>query len=208
MLCSALRSRCLDKKGECLLYFVCRCVFWSALTVAAVWDVREYRIPNGCLAVSLVSGAAAAFGVSGAAFGGMAASSAGGLPFSIVVLSGFLIRFLMVVALGLPVYRWGMIGAGDVKMAAVLAAWLGFKDGAAAISAGFAAGAVLALGKMLRQGSTYQRFLYLSAYIRQKIQFGTVGRYYEPDRDGRGPVIPLGACFFAGAAAIELWQRL
>ena len=138
MLCSALRSRCLDKKGECLLYFVCRCVFWSALTVAAVWDVREYRIPNGCLAVSLVSGAAAAFGVSGAAFGGMAASSAGGLPFSIVVLSGFLIRFLMVVALGFPVYRWGMIGAGDVKMAAVLAAWLGFKDGAAAISAGFA----------------------------------------------------------------------
>lgn len=98
----------------------------------------------------------------------MAASSAGGLPFSIVVLSGFLIRFLMVVALGFPVYRWGMIGAGDVKMAAVLAAWLGFKDGAAAISAGFAAGAVLALGKMLRQGSTYQRFLYLSAYIRQK----------------------------------------
>lgn len=106
--------------------------------------------------------------MSGAAFGGMAASSAGGLPFSIVVLSGFLIRFLMVVALGFPVYRWGMIGAGDVKMAAVLAAWLGFKDGAAAISAGFAAGAVLALGKMLRQGSTYQRFLYLSAYIRQK----------------------------------------
>jgi len=121
--------------------------------VAAVWDVREYRIPNGCLAVSLVSGAAAAFGVSGAAFGGMAASSAGGLPFSIVVLSGFLIRFLMVVALGFPVYRWGMIGAGDVKMAAVLAAWLGFKDGAAGINAGFAGGIMRGFWGGSRSGS-------------------------------------------------------
>ena len=190
------------------MYFVCRCVFWSALTVAAVWDVREYRIPNGCLAVSLVSGAAAAFGVSGAAFGGMAASSAGGLPFSIVVLSGFLIRFFNGSGAGISCLQMGDDRGRGCEDAAVLAAWLGFKDGAAAISAGFAAGAVLALGKMLRQGSTYQRFLYLSAYIRQKIQFGTVGRYYEPDRDGRGPVIPLGACFFAGAAAIELWQRL
>ena len=33
-------------------------------------------------------------------------------------------------------------------------------------------------------------------------------RYDEPSRDGREAVIPLGACFFVGAAAAEIWQRL
>ena len=43
--------------------------------------------------------------------------------------AGFMIRLITVVILGFPIYRRGMIGAGDVKMAALFTAWLGVRDG-------------------------------------------------------------------------------
>lgn len=93
-------------------------------------------------------------------------------------------------------------------MAALFTAWLGVQDGLKALTIGFMLGAVLALLKMLRQGSMVKRFLYLSAYIRHSFQSRMMEIYYDPSRDGREAVIPLGACFFVGAAAAEIWQRL
>lgn len=164
---------------------------------AAVKDIREYRIPGRCLGIAFAAGMA------GALTQGGENAAAGILP-----AAGFLTRLLAVMVLGFPVFRRGMIGGGDVKMAALLAAWLGFEDSMKAVTAGLITGAVLALIKMLRQGSMVKRFLYLSAYIRHSFQEKTVELYYDPKRDGTDPVIPLGACLFAGAAAVEIWQRL
>lgn len=84
-------------------------------------------------------------------------------------------------------------------MAALFTAWLGVQDGLKALTIGFMLGAVLALLKMLRQGSMVKRFLYLSAYIRHSFQSRMMEIYYDPSRDGREAVIPLGACF--------LWEQ-
>ena len=94
--------------------------------------------------------------------------------------AGFVIRLITVVILGFPIYRRGMIGAGDVKMAALFTAWLGVQDGLKALTIGFMLGAVLALLKMLRQGSMVKRFLYLSAYIRHSFQSRMMEIYYDP----------------------------
>lgn len=176
---------------------MCKCVYWIAMAGAAAGDIREYRISNRYLGLGLAAG-----------IGGALALGGGKAAGDVLPLAGFVTRLAAVVILGFPIYRLGMIGAGDVKTAALFTAWLGFRDGLKALIIGFILGAVLALIKMLHQGSMVKRFLYLSAYIRHSFQDGTMKLYYDPARDGRDAVIPLGACFFAGAAAVEIWQRL
>ena len=179
------------------MYFVCKCIYWIAMAGAAAGDIGEYRIPNRYLGIGLIAG-----------IGGALALGEDNTADRMVPLVGFIIRLCLVVMLGFPIYRRGMIGAGDVKMAALFTAWLGFRDGMTALVTGFILGAVLALIKMLCQGSMVKRFLYLSAYIRHSFQSKTMEVYYDFARDGKEAVIPLGACFFAGAAAVEIWQRL
>ena len=120
--------------------------------------------------------------------------------------AGFLGRMVLVWGLGFPFFALRMTGAGDIKVMGLIAAYMGMRDGTRAIAAGLCLGAVLALGKMLREGSICQRFLYLTAYIRRLIQSKEIEAYYCPERDGYKCVIPLGACFFAGTLISVLWK--
>ena len=112
----------------------------------------------------------------------------------------------LVWVLGFPLFVLGMAGAGDIKMAGLIAASLGIRDGLTAVMAGLILGAVLALAKILHQGSICQRFSYLSAYIRRMVQTRKAEKYYCPDRDGYGCVIPFGACLYAGTLFAVLWR--
>ncbi len=112
----------------------------------------------------------------------------------------------LVWALGFPFFVLGMTGAGDIKMAGLIAASLGIRDSVTAVMAGLVLGAVLALGRMLHQGSICQRFSYLSAYIRRTVQTRKAEKYYCPQRDGYGCVIPFGACLYAGTLLTVLWR--
>ena len=165
------------------------------MAAAAAGDIREYRISNRYLGFALIAG------ISGALTWGE-----GSMAERSLFAAGFMIRLITVVILGFPIYRRGMIGAGDVKMAALFTAWLGVQDGLKALTIGFMLGAVLALLKMLRQGSMVKRFLYLSAYIRRMVQTRKAEKYYCPDRDGYGCVIPFGACLYAGTLFAVLWR--
>ena len=97
-----------------------------------------------------------------------------------------------------------MGGAGDIKFMALVAGCFGLERGFWSVVIGLCLGAVLALGKMLQEGSVCQRFLYLTAYIRRFIQSKEIEAYYCPERDGYKCVIPLGACFFAGTLITAL----
>lgn len=155
-----------------------RVFIWAMLAVCAVEDTVRYRIPNW----AVLAGLAAVFLES--------------------VISGravdFIVGLLLSAAAAFPFFSLGMTGAGDVKIIALLVAWKG-TSGAAAVGIGFIIGAVLALIRMLRQGSICQRFLYFFSYIRKMIQEQEIGLYYDKSRDGCGCVIPLGACFCLGA---------
>ena len=83
-------------------------------------------------------------------------------------------------------------------------AWLGFSETIKILCVGFILGAVWSLQKMLRYGSAFQRFLYLSAYIRQILSNKKIEKYYDPVRDGTECVIPLGTCFCMATVLVFL----
>lgn len=132
------------------------------------------------------------------ALGGLIWEAWGGSGWTAALLAavGFWMRLMLTGALGFPFFLLRMTGAGDVKLMAVIAAAMGGRRGAVAIGVGLCLGAVLALVRMLRYGSTCQRFLYLFAYIRDVFQSKRPEPYYLLERDGTGCVIPLGACLW------------
>ena len=167
-------------------------IFWFSLAVCAAEDIRSYRVPNKWL----FSAAAAAFLIRcGPVW------PAGGAWECLKAAGGFLGRMFLVTAFCFPVYTLGMAGAADVKLMALIAAFMGLERGTEAIMIGLISGAVPALIRMLRQGSVCQRFLYLTAYIGRMIREKKAEMYYNAVRDGRDCVIPLGAFLCLGAFA-------
>lgn len=210
-------------------------ILLTVLAFCAASDVRTHRIPNryvGCGAVAellcicleqvygmgLEVGMGLGAGVGlGAGMGleaglglgaglGPGAGLGAGLVCILTAAAGFAARMALVWALGFPFFVLGMTGAGDIKMAGLIAASLGIRDSVTAVMAGLVLGAVLALGRMLHQGSICQRFSYLSAYIRRTVQTRKAEKYYCPQRDGYGCVIPFGACLYAGTLLTVLWR--
>lgn len=175
----------------------CELPVWIALGMCAAEDIRRFRIPNGVVALGMAVcflGSAAAGWTAGGLWGAMASGA------------GFAGRAVLVTAAAFPMYMLGMTGAGDIKVMAWLGAWMGLGPGLLAIGTGLVLGAVLALLKLLYQGSMIHRFLYLKAYIGQIIQQKMIIAYYNEGRDGHSCVIPLGACFCVGAFLVKMWS--
>ena len=182
-------------------------ILLTALAFCAASDVRTHRIPNyyvgyGAVMELLWICLEQVYGAGPAGLAGMGA----GFICILAAAVGFAARMALVWVLGFPLFVLGMAGAGDIKMAGLIAASLGIRDGLTAVMAGLILGAVLALAKILHQGRICQRFSYLSAYIRRMVQTRKAEKYYCPDRDGYGCVIPFGACLYAGALFAVLWR--
>ena len=183
------------------------------MAYCAFMDIRYYRIPNRALAAAAAAGLAVTVGawVSGAGNIGLWAAGMGfWMPdtgFWAAAAEGaavFIMRLVLAAAAGFPFFLLRMVGAGDIKFMALVAGCFGLERGFWSVVIGLCLGAVLALGKMLQEGSVCQRFLYLTAYIRRFIQSKEIEAYYCPERDGYKCVIPLGACFFAGTLITAL----
>ncbi len=155
------------------------------LTVGAWYDIRKQRIPNwlclfGCLCGLYLT------------WRGAAAEER---TWSVI---RYGIRLLAVTAAWFPLFRLRMIGAGDVKLMALIAGFLGFATGANIILYGFFIGAVLAFLKMLVCRNLRRRLTFFFAYIRRLFLMKEAVPYYQASRDGKNAVIPMAACLLAG----------
>ena len=101
------------------------------VTLAAVYDLRERRVPNelvlACGIVGLVAGVVRGGGA------GLADSG---------------IAMILGTALLFPAFVLGWIGAGDAKLAGALGAWLGWDLLPRFLAATFVSGGVLSAGMM------------------------------------------------------------
>lgn len=117
----------------------------------------------------------------------------------------FFLRFSVVTAVFFIFFVCRMIGAGDIKLAALICGYLGFRAGALAVGFGFLIGAFWSLFKMIVKGILRKRFSCLLAYIRRVLHTGKITAYYIPARDGDETVIPLGMCLFLGTLVYTIF---
>ena len=99
-----------------------------------------------------------------------------------------------------------MIGAGDIKVMALIVGFLGPFQGADVLAAGFCIGAAVSLFKLLRRGILQQRLIYFMVYIRHLFQTKQITAYFKPERDGYDVTIPFVACLFLGTIISWWWK--
>ncbi|MBA5606950.1 prepilin peptidase [Duganella sp. FT3S] len=163
----------------------------AALLAAAVWhDVRTRRIPN-----RLVLGGALA----GLAFQALLAPGAGlfATPFGALGLLDGLAGLGLGLALLLPMYLLGAMGAGDVKLMAMCGAFLGPRDVLGAALLTMLAGGVLALLVALGSG----RLAQVLANLRQLLLHALVRAGTGGTTRLDAPPVPTGKLAYAIAIA-------
>lgn len=149
----------------------------------SVFDVKDYRVPNWWTGLGVLAGISLEF------------FSEQGLPWGP---AAFLCRAAVAAALFFILFCCRMIGAGDIKLMALICGYLGLKAGAAAIVYSFLLGAFWSLFRLLRLRILKKRLFYFTAYIRQVLTTGEITEYYNPHSDGYEAVIPFALCLFAG----------
>jgi len=126
-------------------------VLFGFLIGAAVIDTRTRKIPNWLTASGAVTGVAFAIALPFSQQGGVE-SALGGMALGLM--------------LPLPLYAFGVMGAGDVKLFAMTGAFLGTSDIALAVLCSFIVGGAAALGFALVHGV----FLRMMANIKNVAQ--------------------------------------
>ncbi len=119
------------------------------ILIAAVYtDYRQNRIPNWIVVFGIISGFIISF-----IHGGMG-----------LFLEGLLGMVLPVIIL-YPVFMIGAIGAGDLKLFAVVGSYLGIKGITISFIIAFIVGAIISLVKMLRFHNFKERIYYFFSYM-------------------------------------------
>lgn len=172
------------------------------LFIAALHDIRSHRIPNKLVLVGMVTGLTLHTLLP--AGWGFNSTIPGGLGWL-----GALKGLGMGMAVFLPLYIMRAMGAGDVKLMAMVGTFLGAEDVLEAILATFLAGGVMALTVVLWS----KRLMSFMSNIRMMLTGGLInmsaGRL--PLADGV-PVsvgkLPYAVAIMVGTFGYLVWQRM
>lgn len=157
----------------------------ALLGIAAISDSLRRKVPNGLILLGIAGG------VGLAGYGSVYGRC-------LIAMGTYLFRLCLTMAVLFPLFRFRVIGAGDLKLMALIAACLGYSDGVTAIGCGFLVGAVWAAIKMFLTGNARERFSIFIAYFRRFFLTKEIEPYYQPERDDAKAVIPFAGCLFCG----------
>jgi prepilin peptidase CpaA len=161
-----------------------RVCFVLLLAAAAAIDVRARRVPN------LLSGALAALGLVAAACG----AASGNMLTAVLALGAGL-------ALWLPFYAFGILGAGDVKLFAAGAAWLTpMATVSAALDAALVGGALGVAWMFYARGTAFT-----VTRVAHAIRQPELLRQPLPAPSGRDTRVPYAIAIAVGLC-IEAWR--
>ncbi len=155
-------------------------VFTALLAAVARSDIASRRIPNALALALVVSGACAAATVLRAPVG----------------LEGAAAGFALGLALWAPFWLMRVLGAGDVKLAAAIGAWLGPAGVLEASVLAALAGGLLALGVLARR----KRVVAMATSIALWAAALRRGQLTKPPVDEKADLLPYGVALAAGAA--------
>jgi prepilin peptidase CpaA len=117
-----------------------------------------------------------------------------------VLLNGrqFLYAAMVLLVPSYFLFRMKMMGAGDGKLMALIAGYLGIDVGLKAIGIGMAIGAVWSVCRIRHEKSFLNRFTFLTAYIGQIIHTRKIMEYNNMTGKREKDTIPLAVCLMAG----------
>lgn len=144
-----------------------------AVTGSALWDLRTGRIPNRWLLAWCFL-----LGIGRAAI-------CRGSPWEAGILYGADICFAAICFF--PLFLFRMMGAGDIKLMALITGALGKTDGMEVIFCSLAASAVWSLIVMTRKRILWNRIMYFLNYVEELARMGEMRPYYDRERDGKEP---------------------
>lgn len=163
------------ERGDCLEKFF----LLLFLSCCSICDLRKGKVPNGLILLGV-----AAFAISGFIRG---PSPGYGVWEVFAGTAFFLIRTVFAAAVFFPLFLFRMMGAGDIKVMAVIAGSMGMDRGIEIIFYGLAAAAAWSLFYMLKKHILVKRIRYFLNYIKNLLQTERLLPYYtagEPDRAG------------------------
>lgn len=163
------------KRGENLRIWGA-CVLAVILNAAMLSDFLTGKIKNNLIAAGFILGLAYQLQVAG--IGGIRVFAGG-------VLLPFVLTF--------PLFAFGAVGAGDVKLLAVAGAFLGMEAMPECLLWSLLLGGAAAFLKMLRKKSFSSRFSYLASYVGQSLRENRWRPYGQPFQE-EDAVIHLSVC--------------
>lgn len=159
----------MDKEGGSEIY-----VLLFLLMAACYFDYRMDKIPNALVLLGMMLAAAYR-----TVWCVLKLREAGGLmPALAAELGLLLLRVGIVFAILYPFYMLGMLGAGDVKLYCMSAAFLKGKDCIIFFAGSMLLAAVLALLKLLYQKNIRERLYYFCSYLVDTIRIGSFRLYF------------------------------
>ena len=168
----------------------------------AVLDLKKRRIPNemilagGLLFLLIRFGLGVKMGYT-AGWGEWMPETGAAFMSGIREVCGYLVRTGILLCVLFPLYLFRMIGAGDIKMAAVLFGAAGMRQGGGILLCGLVAAGVWSVVLLVWRGSVRQRLTYFVFYLYRFALGGSIEPYYLETRDGKEASFCLArACFW------------
>lgn len=157
------------------------------LAAAGIYDVRQRRIPNNLILSGWLCSCCIRFWREG-----------------ITGVQHFIMAVVIIIAIGLPVYRIRAVGAGDVKLLSVIGGMHGLKYFFSVsvvwlILAGSVSAVILLRNQLLQERFRYAWFYFTAGRVRKE-------PYYSRERDGTKCTIIL-APILAIAYILVLFGR-
>lgn len=163
-------------------------ILYGVLFISVYYDIKSKRIPNKLIIIGYLS----CFIISLIQKG-----SHGMIEFLIGSTVPLIILFIL--------FLFRMIGAGDIKLLALVGGVLGLPHILYCIFAAFAVGAVISLGKMIYNRSFLIRMQYLAAYITYTMQTKNISPYYQKE-EGDKNIIAFSPCILLGLVIYRLYR--
>lgn len=161
---------CNGKRGEFAFRTIILC---GILLAAGVSDIRRRKVHNGLLFMGMAAGVI---------FWGKDFLAPAGIMLVLVFL----------------LFRLRLMGAGDAKLMALIAGYLGLDAGLYAIGAGLLTGAAWSLCRLLHDKDLRVRLKYLTVYFGRVFLTGMITAYEMPSQEDGREQVPLAACLAVG----------
>jgi prepilin peptidase CpaA len=161
------------------------------LVVAAVTDLRSQRIPNWLVAAGVINATGWTL-----------------VPGTTLDFTQFLEGLAVGLLVFLPLYGMRAVAAGDVKLMAMVGAYLGMRGEIGAILFTVLAGGVLAISIAARTGVLRQMFRNIGGVLRGSIAGLACGTLPSAEVGAPAARMPYGVAIAVGTIAFLIWQRI